>query len=65
MLSMEGHVFLDRWHIDFRHEDGFAEAALALAILVLEKVALALTATQHFTGTSDLKALGDCFSGFG
>jgi hypothetical protein len=62
---MERHVLLDRWHVDMRHEDAFAEAALALTVLVLEKVALALTATQHFTGTSDLKALGDCFSGFG
>ena len=62
---MEGQVLHDRWHVDMRHEDAFAEATLALAVLALEKVTLALTAADHLAGTGHLEALGDCFSSFG
>lgn len=61
---MERKVRLDRRHINFRHEDGLAEAVLALAILVFQQVALALTAAEHFTGTCHLESLGDRFPRF-
>ena len=61
----EREVREDRLLIHFRHKGDFTEVTLTLAILVLQDVALALFAAQHFTRRSNFEAFGDSFSRFG
>ena len=63
--STPGHVGLHGRCIRLIDDCDFAQVALPLPVLVLEKVALPLFTTQDLAGGSDLEPLGNGLSRFG
>jgi hypothetical protein len=62
--SGERHVRFDRRGVHFGHKGHFSEIAFPLTVLVLQQVALAFFAAEHFACSSQLEPFGDGFPGF-